>query len=136
MSRIDDIIDRILNEGGYSMITKMGYKSPMDAYNNDDMFLYMNMLLKDMEKKGKLKFGKWSADEEYAMGTWFWTIDEEEFIYITPYFEGEEVMSIDYNNTDGEYKTLGKEKFKATGDMKKDFDEYMKIVKKHLSKIK
>jgi hypothetical protein len=139
MKKIDEIVDRVLEaQSDYYVANQRGYKVPQDALDDGDQFLYMNMLLQDMARKGKLKFGKWYAQEEDMMGTWAWFEkgNEDKAVYITPFFESEDSINSGWADAEGDYGDLGLTKFTATGDEKKDFANYMKVVKKILSAMK
>jgi hypothetical protein len=80
----------------------------------------------------------WKLYVDSMTGTFYWSkSDSDVEVLATPYWEGEESLPVDIQNTDtGDYVSQTKYPLKFTGDMKKDEEAYIKVLRYVLSKIK
>ena len=114
----------------YFVQNQKGWTKAEQAFEDGDMFNYMNMVLNANEKK--MKIGKWKASEESMMGTWAWSMGTDDVIYITPFFESDGIgaQSIIYKEDGEDVGDQVNYKFKPTGNPDKDFKAYMSVAQK------
>lgn len=107
--------------------------------NNIDLDNYAADFQSYIEKKYKSKpVLMWKLDVDSMSGTFYWNNPKSEVsVVATPFWDGEETLPVDVQNTKtGDYISQKKYPLKVTGDMKKDEESYIKILKQVLSKVK
>jgi len=103
----------------------------LDDYASD----FQNYIAK--KYKGK-SVSMWKLSMDPMSGAFYWSKSGSDVeVLATPYWEGEESVPVDVQNTDtGDYISQNNYPLKFTGDMKKDEEAYFKVLKSVLSKVK
>jgi hypothetical protein len=85
--------------------------------------------------KGK-KIAGWEFDYEGMTGGWSWSSKKSEWVvYATPYWENAAGISLAKVNAEGDYQDFDTViAYSVSGDPKKDAAEYLKAMKKVLSR--
>jgi len=99
----------------------------------DQKNTYYHFILKPFVGK---RIGKWTFEYERMSGTFSFDKGDNS-IYATPYYEGSNGVPVDFQDEDGDYKSLGLVKLpEITGDSKKDVGNYFKLITPYLMKMK
>lgn len=111
----------------------------MGEASNLDLDQYAADFQSYFEKKydGK-SFGKWKLTVDSMSGAFYFnTKDSDVEVLATPFWDGNPKLPVDIQNTKtGDYISQKSFPLKPTGDMKKDEESYLRLIKSILAKTK